>query len=177
MNTENACGRMWAAKRLSDLHWTRGWARARVGSPHGDGPFGTLPADQHPLSTHHCPGQTGTVNRRSGHVEQQRVVVPATLADYQQNMKGVDLSHNALVVAKGSNEEYCRREWPGLIQDFLEDLVENRVDDRTSSRAPPNRLVARPTAQLYTLRAAPDGLHKLCYEGKRKGLKPRNSNK
>ncbi|KAK3727063.1 hypothetical protein RRG08_064528 [Elysia crispata] len=48
------------------------------------------------LSTHHCSGQTGTVTRRSGHVEQQRVVVPATLADYQQNMKGVDLCDQLL---------------------------------------------------------------------------------
>ncbi|KAK3791474.1 hypothetical protein RRG08_046626 [Elysia crispata] len=103
------------------------------------------------VSNYHCPGQAGTVNRRSGHVEQQQLVVLATLADYQQNMKGVDLyrrnsggtlaAHNAHVVAKESNEEYCRREWPRF-QDFLEDLVENLVDISTSSRAPPNLLVA-----------------------------------
>ncbi|KAK3727062.1 hypothetical protein RRG08_064527 [Elysia crispata] len=70
-------------------------------------------------------------------------------------------------IATRSAAEESGQAW---IQDFLEDLVENLVDDRTSSRAPPNRLVARPTAQLHTLRAAPDGLYKLCSECKMEGV-------
>ncbi|GFO49478.1 PiggyBac transposable element-derived protein 4-like [Plakobranchus ocellatus] len=43
------------------------------------------------LSHYHCPTQTGTVNRRAGQQVQQQVNVPAALADYQVNMKEVDL--------------------------------------------------------------------------------------
>ncbi|XP_041944435.1 piggyBac transposable element-derived protein 4-like [Alosa sapidissima] len=43
------------------------------------------------LSNHHDPTQTGTVNRRKDRANQVPVVVPASLADYQKYMKGVNL--------------------------------------------------------------------------------------
>ncbi|GFO38733.1 PiggyBac transposable element-derived protein 4-like [Plakobranchus ocellatus] len=155
------------------------------------------------LSNYHCPTQTGTVNRRAGRQVQQQVNVPAALADYQVNMKGIDLcdqmlgyympshrsrkwwrrvfsyllmasAHNAYVVAKDSNAEFAAKHWPGF-QDFLEDLAEDLVANLTTTRAPPILHVARPCHYLHTLRCRPDGLYKVCVECKLKGLKGRTS--
>ena len=43
--------------------------------------------------TQHKPG---TVSRRSGLQEQQQIVVPLALADYQSHMMGVDLTNNMI---------------------------------------------------------------------------------
>ncbi|KAK3744285.1 hypothetical protein RRG08_030371 [Elysia crispata] len=48
------------------------------------------------LSNFHDPAQTGTVSRRSGLQEQQQIVVPLALADYQSHMMGVDLTNNMI---------------------------------------------------------------------------------
>ena len=130
------------------------------------------------LSNFHYPAEVGQVNRRSGQQQQQRVQVPKMLADYQENMKGVDLmdqmvgyympdhrsrkwwrrifhyllvvaAHNAYIIAKDSNPEVAKREWPNL-QDFVEDLAEGLIGDFTPSRAAPNQNVPR-NAGLHTI--------------------------
>ena len=124
------------------------------------------------MSNFHDPTSTGYVKRRSGHDIQQRVEVPKMLSDYQDHMKGVDLmdqmvgyyllnhrsrkwwrrifhyllvvcAHNSYIVAKDSNPEYVKSEWPNF-QDFIEDLADGLIGDYTPSRAPPNQNLTRP---------------------------------
>ncbi|XP_052818115.1 piggyBac transposable element-derived protein 4-like [Mya arenaria] len=117
------------------------------------------------LSSFHDPDAVGTVNRRSGNSQQQRVRVPKAIEDYQRHMKGVDLfdqmvgyympnhrsrkwwrrlfhhmqmsaAHNAYIIARDSNPEVIQREWPQF-QDFVEDLAEDLIGNYKASRAAP----------------------------------------
>ena len=58
-------------------------------------------------------------------------------------------AHNAYIIAKDSNPEVAKREWPNL-QDFVEDLAEGLIGDFTPSRAAPNQIVPR-NAGLHTI--------------------------
>ncbi|GFR71288.1 PiggyBac transposable element-derived protein 4 [Elysia marginata] len=48
------------------------------------------------MSNYHCPTQTGEVRRKAGQRDQQQVVVPIALANYQEKIKGVDLCDQML---------------------------------------------------------------------------------
>ena len=43
------------------------------------------------LSNIHDPAAAGIVNRRSGHLEHRKIIVPHMLQECQENMRGVDL--------------------------------------------------------------------------------------
>ena len=119
------------------------------------------------LSSFHSPTDLGFVNRRTGHAEQQPIVVPKMLVDYQKHMRGVDLmdqmssyyqlihrskkwwrriyfflqmttAHNSYVIAKDLHPEVARDNWPRF-QDFLEDLAEGLISNYTAARAPPRQ--------------------------------------
>ncbi|XP_062583974.1 piggyBac transposable element-derived protein 4-like [Saccostrea cucullata] len=115
------------------------------------------------LSNFHDPTHRGQVSRRAA--ENRVVQVPLMLADYQKNMKGVDLcdqmvgyyqlnyrskkwwrriffylmmasAHNAYIVAKDIHTHAARERWPGF-QDFIEELVEDLIGDTRARREPP----------------------------------------
>jgi len=118
------------------------------------------------LSNFHSPGDTGFVYRRTGHPEQQPVLVPKVLVDYQKHMRGVYLMdqmtgyyqldhrstkwwrrlfffmqmaavHNSYIIAKDTNPDVARREWPSF-QNFVEDLAEGLIGDYQAERDPPH---------------------------------------
>ena len=103
------------------------------------------------LSNYHHPAERGTVQRRRDDGHRGDVVVPKALADYHAYMRGVDLSdqmvgyhiihhrskkwwrrlyfhlqmvavHNTYVVAKESQPDVTRVEWP-VFQDFVDDVA------------------------------------------------------
>ncbi|XP_061186542.1 piggyBac transposable element-derived protein 4-like [Saccostrea echinata] len=115
------------------------------------------------ISNFHDPIHRGQVSRRAS--ESGVVEVPLMVADYQRNMKGVDLcdqmvgyyllnhrskkwwrciffhllmasAHNAYIVAKDTHPEIAREKWPGF-QDFIEDIVEDLIGDTRARREPP----------------------------------------
>ena len=118
------------------------------------------------LSNFHDPTELGHVRRLTGNQRQQeQVVVPSMLADYQLNMKGVDLCdqmigyyilqhrsnkwwrqiffylltascHNSFIVAKDIHPDYMSVEYPNF-QDFLEEIVNGLLGDEHARRAPP----------------------------------------
>jgi hypothetical protein len=116
------------------------------------------------LSNFHIPYSVGEVSRTIN-ARKQQVEAPKSLADYQVNMKGVDLCdqmsgyyqlhhrskkwwrrlffyllavsvHNAYIVAKACHRESALRKWPHL-QDFVEDLAEELIGEIRSSRHAP----------------------------------------
>ena len=115
------------------------------------------------LSNFHDPTAMGVVTRRQ-QGQAQQVAVPASLADYQTNMKGVDLmdqmigyymmhhrstkwwrrifhylmmasAHNAYVVAQDSNPDIVQSEWPNF-QDFLEEIALSLIEESRTKRDP-----------------------------------------
>ena len=115
------------------------------------------------LSNFHDPMEMGKVCRRVDG-ERREISVPACLADYQRNMKGVDLSdqmvgyfllnhrswkwwrriffhlmlvsvHNAYIVAKGVDAHGSKQIWPEF-QDFVEAVAHELVTSTVSRTAP-----------------------------------------
>ena len=127
------------------------------------------------LSNFHHPEDLGVVSRRSGQAQQRQVRVPRMLQDYQTHMKGVDLAdqmlgyymiqhrsrkwwrriffylmmasaHNAYILAKDSNPQHAKDEWPHF-QDFIEEIVEDLIGDVQAGRAAPDHNQPRPARQ------------------------------
>ena len=148
------------------------------------------------LSNHHCPTERGTVSRRhDGQREQEDVVVPKQLADYQKCMKGVHFSdqmvqyylihhrswkwwrriffhhlmvsiHNAYVVAKFVLEDAAaKRKWP-LFQYFVEDVA-HQLTTTSVTRAPPVRDVPRRATLDHKIEQIFDK-RKVCFVYKRR---------
>ena len=115
------------------------------------------------LSKFHDPVATGTVRRRKDG-ERKNISVPACLADYQANMKGVDLCdqmvgyfllnhrswkwwrriffhmllvsvHNAYIVAKAADQAKSKRLWPEF-HDFVEAVAHQLVTTTATREAP-----------------------------------------
>ncbi|XP_038123493.1 piggyBac transposable element-derived protein 4-like isoform X2 [Cyprinodon tularosa] len=107
------------------------------------------------LSNHHDPTQTGTVNRKKDGANHVPLEVPASLADYQKHMKGVDLldqmigyygfqhrskkwwrrvfffflamsCHNAYIAARSVGGTAFRHKYRGY-KPWLEDLAEQLI--------------------------------------------------
>ncbi|KAK3773982.1 hypothetical protein RRG08_056754 [Elysia crispata] len=152
------------------------------------------------LSSHRHEAQTGTVSRRSGLHEQQQIVVPLALADYQRHMMGVDLTdqmigchmpnhsrsrkwwrsiftyltmvsvHNAYAVAKDSNYEFTKKNWPNF-KALIEVLADELTFGVKAHRDPSLNHAPRPGKEHHRLVKRKDGLSKVCIECKAKGIK------
>ena len=115
------------------------------------------------LSNFHDPQHVGYVTRRTD-ADRNQVQVPRLLADYQLNMKGVDLcdqmigyyllhhrsrkwwrriffylmmvsSHNAYIIAKDTHPDISKDRWPNF-QNFIEEIVSHLIGDTRAAREP-----------------------------------------
>ena len=131
------------------------------------------------LSNHHNPTETGTVNRRRDGANQVQVVVPASLADYEKYMKGVDLldqmvgyygfqhrskkwwrrvfffflavsCYNAYIAARSIGGTAFRNKYRGY-KNWLEDLAEQLITPLTTRAVP----VTPPPPSPSSLSASP----------------------